>query len=97
MTLDEMTQLFEKYTEEDHAFEDIAHKLHRRRDLHAYLLLDQLCPGKGRIVDSAEHDQIWLGADVDMLAGVITEAQIIELVACSLFFDTDVDRISSYV
>jgi hypothetical protein len=98
MTLDEMKALFEKYSEESNrGFEDVAHKFSTRPDIHVFILLNDLLPGRHDMVDCAEHDEIWLDVDVDQLAGVITEQQIADLVACGFHFDTDVERIHSFV
>lgn len=72
--------------------------LTKRRDLHAFLVIDEIVPGKGKIVDGAEHDQIWLSVTIDQLAAAgITESQVVELVRCGVFYDGDAERLSMFV
>jgi hypothetical protein len=51
----------------------------KRADLLVFLILDRLVPGTGDIVSGAEHDEIFLGVDIDDLAKVATEEDIILL------------------
>jgi hypothetical protein len=51
----------------------------KRRDLIVFLILDRLVPGTARIIAGAEHDEIFLGVDIDELAKVATEEDIILL------------------
>jgi len=70
-------------------FERIENKRSQRPDLHAFLLLDELCPGDSDMVDGAEHDEIFLDVELGDLAKVVTEEQVVELVRCGV-------RISEY-
>lgn len=83
MTTEEMNGLFEAEGE-FLKFERVETKLSKRPDLHAFLLLDRLVPGKMDMVCSAEHDEIWLDVDADKLAEVATSADIIELIRCGV-------------
>lgn len=90
MTLDEMLELFEKHEETvQDGFEAVWVKLSKRRDLHVFMLLDKLVPGDGWMVTSATHDQIWLDIDMNKLAAVITEPEIVELVRCGVIISED--------
>ena len=89
MTVEELEELFEKHDEEMCKFERVADKLSRRADLHAFLLLDRLVPGEMDIVACAEHDQIMLGVDLEELAAVVTEEQVIDLVRCGVMLHDD--------
>jgi len=94
-------ELFEQYTEEEFLkFALIKNKLHRRGDIHAFLLLDKLSPGNKDIVKSAELSAMYLNIDTTALAKVITEGQVIELIRCGVSFDGNdlfIDKeISSY-
>ena len=77
-------------------FKDVKPKLSQRPDLHAFLLLDQLCPGKGDIIACAEHDEFWLDVDVEELAKVITKEQVIDLVRCGVRYDKRVDSLAMF-
>ena len=76
--------LFEKYDDEFLEWDRVEVKLHRRADMHAFLLLDQLVPGDRDIISDAEHDQIWLDIDSGALAEVVTEDQVRDLHRCGV-------------
>lgn len=78
---------FEEHNDEFLKFERVNNKLCGRPDVCAFLLLDQLDPSTRDMVESAEHDQIWLAADPDKIAKIITEEQIIDLVRCGVMFE----------
>jgi len=87
MTKEEFTYLF---SQNPKTFEEIKHPLkeqYKRRDLCAFVLLDQLVPPKGSrpMVDSAEHDRIFLDANLDQLATIATKEDIEFLSACGVF------------
>jgi len=84
MTVDEMIELFEKDDEYYFEFDKIENKRSNRSDLHVFLLLDSLCPGKSRIIAGAEHDEIFLEPSLEDLAKVITKDQVIELRRCGV-------------
>lgn len=85
MTEEEMRELFEKHEDKYLDFGSIENKRSKRTDLHAFLLLDELIPNQHQdIIAAASHDEIFLDADPEMLAAVITENQIIELVRCGV-------------
>jgi len=88
---------FEKYDDDFLKFDLVENKTSYRPDLHAFCLLDRLVPGKGDIVCSAEHDEIWLGVDIDYLAGAATEEEILELVRCGIRFDEGTDSLAMFV
>jgi hypothetical protein len=91
MTSEEMTELFKKYGDsvsynDFEKFEKIDKKS-KRKDLHAFLLLDEILGDScsDDMVSEAEHDQIYLGVDMELLAEKITEEQVKELVICGVF------------
>ncbi len=75
-----------KYEEEFINFDRIQNKRNKRPDIHAFLLLDELIPGKSDIVCHASHDEICLDIDEEELAKVATEEQIVELMRCGVRF-----------
>lgn len=101
MTTDELLELFEKHGETANVgqFNLIEYKRSQRRDLHAFLLLNSLFPfhDSGDMVVSAAHDQIWLFPNMDKLAEVITEAQVIELLRCGVWYDSHAEALSMFV
>lgn len=94
MTEEQLIALFKQYgdTDDSHAFERVEPKRSQRADVHAILLLDELLPGKYPCPDmicSAEHDQIWFEPGLAELAKVITEEQVLELVRCGVWIESD--------
>lgn len=67
-------------------FERIADPRSRRRDLHAFMLLDELIPGSTVIIISADHDKIWLSIEVPTLLAVASIEQLIDLHRCGVFY-----------
>lgn len=78
-------------------FERVQNKLANRPDIHAFLLLDKLVPGDSDMVSAAEHDKIWLNVQVEELAKVATEEQIIELIRCGVRLDSSTDSLAMFV
>jgi hypothetical protein len=99
MTTEQFEQLFEQHDREFLKFERIQNRRSNRPDIHAFLLLDQLVPDdKERdIISSAGHDEIYLQPDVDTLASVITEDQVIELIRCGVRYDSTYDSLCMFV
>jgi hypothetical protein len=100
MTPEEFAGYFKQHDDEFLKFGLVENRRSSRRDLHAFLLLDELLPLRGEfdgdIVSGAGHDQIWLDIDVTRLAEVITEDQIIELLRSGVMFDDHDDGLSMY-
>lgn len=91
MTTEELAELFEKHNDEYIKFERVENKRHSRPDLHAFLLLDELCPSENDsdMVAAAEHDEIYLDVDVEDLAVVVSEDQVIELTRCGVRYSDE--------
>lgn len=76
---------FEKHMDGEFLkFDRVEPKLSQRADMHAFMLLDRLAPGKGDMISAAEHDEFFLGTDCEELAKVITDDQVRELVRCGV-------------
>ena len=86
--IEEIEKLFEKHDDEYLKFDMVENKLSKRRDLHAYIMLDRLFPGIGNIINCSDHEVIWLDIDSKDIA-TLTEEQIIELLRCGVRFDED--------
>jgi len=98
MTSEEIAKLFEIHDEEFIQFDRVSHKLSKRRDLHAFILLDKLCPGKSKMVSAAAHDEIYLHPEIDDLVNAgITEEQVIELIRCGLRYDDSTNSLAMFV
>jgi hypothetical protein len=93
MTVKQMIKLFDKFGEEGDVdfFEKLEHPIKmefKRRDLCAFVKLNEIvdCDDDyDDIVSAADHDQIWLGVELEDLAKVITAADIQFLSACGVF------------
>ena len=83
----DLETLFEKHDDQFLKSELIKNKLNLRPDLHAFLLLDKLIPGDRSMVSDSEHDKIWLDINLENLAEVITEEQVIELIRCGVMLE----------
>jgi len=98
MTIETLTELFNKYEDEYGKFERVENPLSHRPDLCAFIRLDILLPqGRRDIVSSAEHDQIYLGIELEELLQVITEEDVLYLTRCGVMLDTEVDSLSLFV
>ena len=89
MTVERLEEMLKADSDEFLKFERIENKRSNRPDLHAFLLLDELCPGTTDMVDAAEHDEIFLEVSLEDLATVITEEQVIELIRCGVRMSYD--------
>jgi hypothetical protein len=96
---DDLEMFFDIHDGEHGRFDLIEEKLSDRKDIHAFLLLDKIIPGKkvGSMIVSAEHDEIWLDVDLEELIEVATEDQIIELMRCGVRYDSDSQNLAMFV
>lgn len=90
--LDRFENVYGKFNEMEET-----HKRAPRRDLHAFLLLNELVPGTAPIVSAAEHDEIYLDTSVEQLNAVISDAQVEEMARCSVRYHDDYDCLALYV
>lgn len=97
MTLDEMIEIYEDYSENSNYndFQEMpeSEKLHRREDIHAFLLLDKIFERMDSqenkttdIIQAAEHEIIYLSIDLDNIAETITKEEIISLAKAGVHF-----------
>lgn len=90
MTTEELEAMFEKH--DDCFLEDIPQTRHKRKDIAAFLLLDELCPSDdgADIVSGADHDVIYLDPSVEQLAEANpTEDQVRELIRYGVRIEDD--------
>jgi hypothetical protein len=71
-------------------------RLSARPDLCAFLLLEHLVPGTRNIIGGAEHDEIYLSADLEALLAAATEDDIVTLVRCGVRADEDNDALCMF-
>lgn len=83
MTLEELENLFE-----EHSYRPII-KSDKPLDLEVFNHLHNLLPDTSDIVACAEHDQIWLGFDLDKFCEVATEADVLYLIDRNVFISNE--------
>jgi len=88
---------FEQFENDYIKFEKMENKLHSRPDICAFLLLDRLVPGNRDIVSAAEHDEIYLDVDCELLAAAASDEDIRTLVRCGVRYDSDVESLAMFV
>jgi hypothetical protein len=91
-----MEERFEKYFSEFLQFDKVKNKRSKRKDIHAFIMLDEWFNGDGDIIGSAEHDKIWLSIDEEDVLS-LTDEQIIELQRCGISFDSEYECLYSFV
>lgn len=89
MSIKNLGEVFEKFNDDYIDFDKVENPLHSRPDLCAFLLLDKLVPGTGDMISAAEHDEIFLDTDVDELALIATEDDILTLVRCGVRYSEE--------
>lgn len=87
---------FEQFAEDFLDFDKVENQRSTRRDIHAFLLLNELQPGKRPIVSASEHDEFFLDVDCANLADVVTDDQIRELVRCGVRCDGSYDSLCMF-
>ncbi len=95
--IENIEEVFDKHDDEYIEFERVKNKLSSRKDIHAPILLNQLVPGTRDMVSAAEHDEFYLDVDVEELAKVATEKQIVELIRCGVRYDSETDGLAMFV
>lgn len=88
-----LRERFKKFEDDFLKFKEIAHPMHRRPDVCALLMIDAIQPGKTRLIQCADHEQIWLDGDVSDA----TDEQIQDLRRCGVFYDAQVESLSMFV
>ena len=89
--------VFEKHSDDEHLkFERIpkAERLHPSDDLCGLLKVASLMKNPAKFSMNAGHDQIWL-ADWDDLKQ-LTEEDVVYLLRCGIWWDGDVDCLSTF-
>ena len=92
----DMNERWEQFADEFLKFERVENKRSQRRDLHAFLILDELQPGTSKIISAAEHDEYFLDIDCEKLAGIITDEQIRDLYRCGIRYDNEYDCLAVF-
>lgn len=96
MTTEEMHALFEKHADASHRFDLVETKKSSRPDLHAFLLLEELCPSDEDLISASEHDEIYFSVSPEELAEVVTEDLVLELRRCGVRYDRGLSSMMMY-
>jgi len=97
MTRKELEQMWPWHDHEYMEFAKIEEPRSKRPDLNALMLLDRLIPDDNDIIQHSSHDEISLGIDLDHLAAVADESNVIELIRSGIRLDTDHDCLKMFV
>lgn len=93
----DLHETFEKFDKEFCEFERIDNPPNKRRDLCAMIMMDRLVPGSARILESAEHDEVYFSIDTSELAEVATENDIRDLIRCGVRIGSDYAGLCMFV
>lgn len=87
----DVSATFKKYEEDEYLKDSriTEDSVTRRPDIRAFLLLDKLLPDTRDIISDARHDEIFLDVDLEQLALVATDEDILYLVRCGVRLDED--------
>lgn len=83
----QVVEFFEACEDDFLKFDAIEQKLSSRPDIHAFILLNEICPNTRDIVCSAEHDVIYLDVSLEDLEGKATLEQVRDLVRCGVMVE----------
>lgn len=83
---EQLLEWFDQHAKEYGKFERVEMKTSNRPDMHAFMMLENLEPNSTKdLIRSAEHDEIYLSADVEALN--LTEQDVIELIRCGIRYE----------
>lgn len=91
-----MADIFKEFEDEFLKFDNVNNKMSQRADLHAFMLLDKLVPGRSDIVSGAEHDEIFLGISPEDLIKVATKDQLLDLHRCGVMHNNQFDSLTMF-
>ena len=87
----DLYERFEKFNDEFIKFDRIKNKRSLKKDMHAFLLLEELFPeSEEEMVAAASHDIVYLSIEEDMLEK-LTDDNIIELIRCGIGYNEEND------
>jgi hypothetical protein len=96
MTVAEMVALFTAESDEYFSFSRIVAPRHRRPDICAFLMLDDLLPGDSDIIAYARHDEFFLSINPEALAAVATPEFILDLRRCGVRYDVETESLAMF-
>lgn len=98
MTKERMIEIFNQLADEP-IFPKVSEQLSHRRDLNGMMILANLFPEPTQLdfICCAEHDQIWFDVDINQLAERATEQQILDIMRCGIWFDSNIESLTMFV
>ena len=87
---------FDQFEDEFLKFERVENKFSNRADVHAFILLDKLVPGKDDILVDARHDEVFLSIGPEKLE-TASDEQIRDLIRCGIRLDDSEDGLAMFV
>jgi hypothetical protein len=82
-----MKDRFEQFNEDYLKFDRVVNKRSQRRDLHAFMLLDELFLSEDKIVSAKGDYEIYLSISEEQIE-TLTDGQILELVRCGVMYSS---------
>lgn len=96
--INDLKAAFEKFADQSFEFHLIKNPLYNSPDICALVLLHKLAPSCSRnMIAGAEHDVIYFSVDIEKLAQVASEEDIIYLRRCGVMFDEKTDSLAMFV
>lgn len=91
MTTEQLRQLFEKHERDEYLEYDRINfsRPSKSKDICAFLLLDSLAPTGFSILEAVGDYGVWLSTNLEELAAVITEEQVITLIRYGVEYKDD--------
>lgn len=90
MIFDDFVELMDAEDFKDFGdFDKVTKKRSPYRDLHALMLLAELLPGTGKVLEGSGHETVYLNIDVQKLAPLLTPEIVYELKHCGVLYDED--------
>lgn len=93
---EEEKNLFSEFNDDFLEFEKVKEKLSKRPDLHAFILLDKLVPGKVNLISASQHDEYYLSIEPEKLLKVATKDQLRDLHRCGIRHDLGFNSLCVY-
>jgi hypothetical protein len=96
MDIHERWELVTRYGEEYGKFDHVLHKLSKRPDVHAIMMLDKLFDGSSAMIVGSYSDEIWFDVHDDAIKS-LTDDQIIELSRCGVRHDQKTQSLCMFI
>jgi len=93
----ELINFFKEHEKENLKFDEIKNKKSNRRDLQAFIILDEKFPSRQNIIENAmHHDEIGLNITFDQLCE-LDENTLLDLIRCGVLLDEEYESLKMYV